>query len=710
MSSGPSDDAPGAAAPGAGGTREPAQKWARDPVSGRLVSGGSSPEPVEATGDATKRTTVTKTEPPAATAVAGSKPSDATEVDTRLAERVRQLEAELQAERDVKRESASESRGSAGATSEFLHERLRALESENRATLAQLAEAQRVNEIQRGKLDKLQTTRDRVKQPPSRRDSEVTKRESQRSSRKSSVTSAQERAERDAEGLMRSKEPSEADRASQKSAEREIKREQKREREREERQRAAKAVQEAEEQRVREEIEKADKAAREAEAQQAALRAKLALVQSQRLEQIVERKEQTSSEDDGDSASYESSERQTPSESQATERARGRVEERIEAQLVVLKELAESVKESRGAKSSQVQSFSDLRSKTFEGPLPKFESPGTRPLGALDYTFDYQDTLAADLRRTFPGDARGLVDGVFAEARACHAEFARAVQSNPNLSSEVRVTRGGMDSDSARGRGRFDGRREPLQRGDSGGPIASFVPKRGREWMTDETRKQREEWIESQILLEFRKALPAAVVERAKAVCGKDPWASALVFFLLVSIYSDSGTQRNDMQDELLEIQQKKSETFGVFVTRFEQLLQVFRDWGVVRPDLSRMKLPILAAVETRVTKLPEAQRFAWWQYYHGVKYESWRGDDYAELWKVVATAEDLFWKHPTAQEQVAAIGKKEGNTAEKLVCTWCHKPGHTEERCFRKKAGKPRLAPPEAGGGNGGSDVPTCT
>ena len=66
--------------------------------------------------------------------------------------------------------------------------------------LARLAEAERVNEIQRGKLDKLQTTRERVKQLSSRRDGEVAKRESQRSSRKSSVTSAQERAERDADG------------------------------------------------------------------------------------------------------------------------------------------------------------------------------------------------------------------------------------------------------------------------------------------------------------------------------------------------------------------------------------------------------------------------------------------------------------------------------------------------------------------------------
>ena len=656
MSSGPSDDAPGAAAPGAGGTREPAQKWARDPVSGRLVSGGSSPEPVEATGDATKRTTVTKTEPPAATPVAGSKPSDATEVATRLAEaaeRVRQLEAELQAERDVKREGVSESRGSAGATSEFLHERLRALESENRAALAQLAEAQRVNEIQRGKLDKLQTTRDRVRQPPSRRDGEVTKRESQRGSRKSSVTSAQGRAERDAESLVRSKEPSEADRASQKSAERKVKREQKRERERVERERAAKVAREAEVQRVRDEIEKA---AREAEAQQAALQAKLALVQSQPLAQIVERREPTSSEDSGESGEDESGESwgQSEIENRATEHTRGRERSRgsevRDAEIALLTELAESLKESRSGASQQSQSFSDLRGRVFDGPLPQFKAGGARPLTMLDYTWDYQDTLAAELRRTFPADARGLVDGVFADARASHLAFTKAVKSNPGLAASE-------DAQQVRGFGRVGGQRGQLQR-NAGGLIGQFVPKRGRETMKNETRKQREEWIESQILAEFRKALPAGVVDRAKAVCGKDPWASALVFFLLISIYTDTGSQRNEMEDELLEIKQKESETLSVFATRFERMLQVFREWSIELPSVERMKAPILAAVEKRVEQLPEAQRFAWWKWYSQVHHESWRGKDYAKLWEVISVAEDLCMKHPTPQEQSGARAK----------------------------------------------------
>ena len=674
MSSGPSDDAPGAtetpSASGAGGTREPARGWARDPVSGRLVSGGSSPEPAEHAGDA--RTSVTKTEPPAATAVAESKPSEAPEAEQlRLAtERVRQLEAELHAERDVKRESANESRGTGGATSEFLHERLRALESENRATLARLAESERVNEIQRGKLDKLQTTRvtDRVRQLSSRRDGEVARRESQRSSRKSSVTSAQERTERDVEGLIRSKEPSEADRASEKSAERamkrEQKREQKRERERVERKRVAKEVRDAEAQRVREAIARA-------EAEHAALRtkleARLAQVESQPLAQIVERREQTSSEGESGESASDKSWGVSEIESHATEGARERGRDRSKrsadfALAASFKKLAEAM---RGTKSQQAQSFSDLRGRFFEGPLPKFEVPSSRPLGALDYTWDYQDTLAAELRRTFPADARGLVDGVFEEARACHAEFARAVQSNPNFSSEVRVTRGGKESESARERGRITGRHEPSRRGGRGGPIASFVPKRGRESMTDQTRKQREEWIESQILFEFRKALPAPIVERAKAVCGKDPWASALVFFVLVSIYSDSGSQRNEVEDELLEITQKQGETLSVYATRFERMLKVFREWSIPVPCVERMKVPILAAVEKRVEQLPEAQRFAWWKWYSQVHHESWRGRDYAKLWEVLSVAEDLCMKHPTSQEQ-SAVRVKTGKGEER--------------------------------------------
>ena len=662
MSDGPSDVAP---SEGADGTREPGRTWARDPVSGRLVSEGSVPGLAEATGGAPKAARATK---PAASA-AKSEPSESTEMERlrldaiRAEERANEAEARLAerearlAEREAQFESEREQRGTAGATSEFLHDRLRALESENRAVLARLAESERVNEIQRGKLDKLQTTRDRVKQLSSRRDGEVAQRESQRGSRKSSVTSAQERAERDVEGLMRSKEPSEADRASQKSAERELKREQKRERERVERERIAKEVREAEAKRVRE-------AMAEAEVAHAALRTKLAaslaLVESQPLAQIVERKEFAGSEECSHSESSESW-GQSEVESRATENTRGRERSRgrktSEAERAFFSQLTdtvvklgEKVRQSASGTDQQAKSFSDLRGRVFEGPLPQFKPPGSRPLAMLNYTWDYQDTLAAELRRTFPADARGLVDGVFAEARASHSAFTKAIQSQPGVSRSE-------GAQQVRGRGRVGGRRGPLQRS-AGGLLVQYVPPRGRERMKDTTRAQREEWIESQILLEFRRVLPAAVVERAKSVCGKDPWASALVFFLLVSIYSDSGSQRNEMEDELLEIKQKQGETLGVFVTRFEQMSEVFGDWSLKLPSLERMKVPILAAIEKRVEQLPEAQRFAWWEWYSQVNHESWRGSDYAKLWEVINVAEDLCVKHPTPQEQSGVRAK----------------------------------------------------
>ena len=76
----------------------------------------------------------------------------------------------------------------------------------------------------------------------------------------------------------------------------------------------------------------------------------------------------------------------------AHERGRDRGKRSAEFALAAsFEKLAEAVS---GTKSQPAQSFSDLRGRIFEGPLPKFEVPGSRPLGALDYTWDYQDTLA----------------------------------------------------------------------------------------------------------------------------------------------------------------------------------------------------------------------------------------------------------------------------------------------------------------------------
>ena len=342
-------------------------------------------------------------------------------------------------------------------------------------------------------------------------------------------------------------------------------------------------------------------------------------------------------------------------------------------------------------------------------------------MSQLDYTYDYEDELAYELKKSYPYDARPLVEGVFSKARGKHTAYVRAIRENTGLKAKGDPSLPGASSagdresvgsrSSRRGESRAR-RRGQLERDSSDGLLASFVPPRGREDMEDETRKAREDWIENQILRELLKALPASVVRQTKAVCGRDPWASALIFFLLVSIYSDVDTQRNDCQDELLEIEQRNGETIGEFITRFEHLLDVLEDWDVDAPDLSRMKKPILAAVSQRAELLEHSVKWRWSDWFSKVQHQSWRGKDYDPLWEVLDVAEDLFQKNPTALEvssktklesgekvdgsRTANASAREGEGFD--GCTYCWKTNHTEKDCYRKRDGKPRLKKPRSG------------
>ena len=359
--------------------------------------------------------------------------------------------------------------------------------------------------------------------------------------------------------------------------------------------------------------------------------------------------------------------------------------------------------------------FSDLRTKQFEGPLPEYKPPGLRPLTQLNYTHDYEDELAYDLKKSYPYDARPLVERVFSKAREKHSEYVRAIRENPGLrvkgepSFPAASSAGDRESVSSRSSRRGESRtrrRGQLERDGSDGLLASYVPPRGREDIEDETRKAREDWIENQILRELLKALPVAVVRQTKAVCGRDPWASALIFFLLVSIYSDVDTQRNDCQDELLEIEQKSGETIGEFITRFEHLLDVLEDWDVDAPDLSRMKKPILAAVSKRAELLEHSVKWRWSDWFSKVQHQTWRGKDYEPLWEVLDVAEDLFQKNPTTLEVSSKTKQESGEkvdgsrTANSSAregegfdgCTYCWMTNHKEADCFRKRDGLPRL------------------
>ena len=421
-------------------------------------------------------------------------------------------------------------------------------------------------------------------------------------------------------------------------------------------------------------------------------------------------------------------------------------------------------------KSGTVAAFGDLKPAAFSGPLPAYRAPGSRPLSQLDYTFEWEDELAHELKKSYPYDARNLITYVFDKARTQHAKYVRELRSSPTLREgeygrSVKSEEASTAGTRSRREGRGERRRVAMDRDDSG-LLATFVPTRDRDDLTSETRRVREEWIENQIVRELMKALPDTVVKKTKAMVGRDPWASALIFTLLTFIYADVDTQRKEIQDELLEIKQKSGETVSEMVTRWENLLDVFDDWSVTLPDLDRMKVPLLAAVEARAEKLPEQERWEWKFWYSKVKHRGWRGTDYSPLYDVLATAEDVFQKFPTDQEQsvrkAANLGQADqlctfcwkgkhsieacnhkksggkqlpkpehlktaraqerakrererkdransGGAGEKPPCTWCQKPGHTEEECYAKRDGKPKVkeVPTGKGGGRRQGDQP---
>ena len=84
-------------------------------------------------------------------------------------------------------------------------------------------------------------------------------------------------------------------------------------------------------------------------------------------------------------------------------------------------------------KTGTVAAFGDLKTKQFEGPLPTYRPPGSRPLSQLDYTFDWEDDLAHELKKSYPYDARNLITYVFDKARTQHAKYVRELRSGPTL-------------------------------------------------------------------------------------------------------------------------------------------------------------------------------------------------------------------------------------------------------------------------------------
>ena len=544
-----------------------------------------------------------------------------------------------------------------GLTLNFLATQLLDLQNKYKAQEVELMESRRIMEMQRGKIVQLEQ-------------------------RASAPASAFDRTEQDAARLMQSANQSEHEEQTQREQER------KREVERSlEEQRKAQA--EVVELRAKLEAAERDAATRQAEVTTAAERARQA---------AGKRDERGGDEDERE----EREKWWTKTE---------KSDEKREAKARFYTDLSGVMQ--KLAKSSA--GFSDLRTKQFEGPLPEYKPPGLRPLTQLNYTHDYEDELAYDLKKSYPYDARPLVERVFSKAREKHSEYVRAIRENPGLrvkgepSFPAASSAGDRESVSSRSSRRGESRtrrRGQLERDGSDGLLASYVPPRGREDIEDETRKAREDWIENQILRELLKALPVAVVRQTKAVCGRDPWASALIFFLLVSIYSDVDTQRNDCQDELLEIEQKSGETIGEFITRFEHLLDVLEDWDVDAPDLSRMKKPILAAVSKRAELLEHSVKWRWSDWFSKVQHQTWRGKDYEPLWEVLDVAEDLFQKNPTTLEVSSKTKQESGEkvdgsrTANSSAregegfdgCTYCWMTNHKEADCFRKRDGLPRL------------------
>ena len=575
-----------------------------------------------------------------------------------------------------------------GLTLQFLSEQIMELQSRNKAQEAELMESRRIMEMQRGKIVQLEQ-------------------------HTSAPASAFDRAEGDAAQLVESAKHSEQGDAAREQGKVEQREKERRKREDEELRQREQRAQERER-----EVERGLEEQRKAQAEVVGLRAKLeaaerdAAARQAQVKSAAERAKQAA-EKRGEQGNEESEEGEREKWWTKQEKTDGKREAK-EKFYTDLSGMVQKLAKSSGG-------FSDLRTKQFDGPLPEYKPPGLRPLSQLDYTYDYEDELAYELKKSYPYDARPLVERVFSKAREKHTEYVRAIRENPGLKAKGDPTHVGASSagdresvssrSSRRGESRSR-RRGQLERDSSDGLLASFVPPRGREDVEDETRKAREDWIENQILRELLKALPAAVVRQTKAVCGRDPWASALIFFLLVSIYSDVDTQRNDCQDELLEMQQKSGETVGEFITRFEHMLDVLEDWDVDAPDLSRMKKPILAAVLQRAELLEPSVKWRWSDWFSKVQHQSWRGKDYDPLWEVLDVAEDLFQKNPTATEVSSKTKEESGekvgerrtaNTSEREGegfdgCTYCWKTNHTEKDCFRKRDGLPPLQKSEAG------------
>jgi hypothetical protein len=572
-----------------------------------------------------------------------------------------------------------------GLTLNFLATQLLELQDKFKAQEVELMESRRIMEMQRGKIVQLEQ-------------------------RTSAPASAFDRTERDAARLVQSANQSEQGEVAREQGQTMQREKERREREHEEQKQREQHAQERQR-----EVERGLEEQRKAQAEVVELKAKLeaaerdAAARQSEVKNAAERAKQAA-EKRGEQGHDESEDGEREKWWKKSDGKREAKEKFYTDLSGVMQKLAKS---SGG--------FSDLRTKQFEGPLPEYKPPGLRPLSQLDYTYDYEDELAYELKKSYPYDARPMVERMFSKAREKHSEYVRAIRENPGLKAKgdpgnaALSSAGDRESMSSRSSRRGESRvrrRGQLERDSSDGLLASFVPPRGREDVEDETRKAREEWIENQVLSALLKALPASVVKQAKAVCGRDPWATALIFFLLVSLYSDVDTQRNDCQDELLEIQQKSGETIGEFITRFEHLLDVLEDWNVDAPDLSRMKKPILAAVSKRAEVLEEGVKWRWSDWFSKVQHQLWRGKDYGPLWEVLDVAEDLFQKNPTTlevssktkQESGEKVGEsRTANTSEREGegfdgCTYCWKTNHKEADCFRKRAGKPRLQKPEVG------------
>jgi len=566
-------------------------------------------------------------------------------------------------------------------TLQFLTRELIALRAQIGEQQVELMEARRINEMQRGQLKKLTKSADGpVKQ-------------SRKTPGPSPASSAFDRAEVDASRLLHSVPPSEVgdrrdDAPQQRKTENAL---------------TTQKVQELEAQLAAAKRD-AEQQKRETEAKTKEVQALTTLIKPPVHGRVVPRGGPPDGDDGDDDPDSEDDVSDSNSQAATSTNTRRSAKEQFYAGMLHnLEKLNDKVSKSSGG-------FADLKAKHFEGPLPKWGPPGSRPLTQLDYSYDYEDELVYALKKCYPYDARGMVERDFAVARDHHSKYVRAIRSNPGLKASASLTSAQLPVDAvstrkdgseqaSRRSGGESRRRGPMDR-DQSGLLASYVPPRGREDIEDATRRTREDWIENQTQRELLKAMPVSVVNKAKAVCGRDPWNSAVFFFLLVEIYSDVDTQRTDMQDELLEIKQKQGETISELATRFDHMLDVFTEWDVDLPSLDRMKVPLLAAIEKRAEQLPQNKKWKWWSWYSDVPHETWRGQDYSPLWSVLGVAEDLFQKFPIALEMSGGKNRQANLGAKHELqerCGWCWKPDHSEKDCGSKKAGESRTPKPLA-------------